>query len=120
MRREFLGCIALAASLVLAACAEPPATEPIPRGRQVYRALDCGRCHLIAGQGGRVGPELTHVGTVAEERRPSDPEGYLRESVSEPGRYVVPGFVDNMPRGVTQRLSQFDLDSLVAYLRSLR
>lgn len=120
MRGAFVWCIWIALAVLAGACAEPAATEPLARGRQLYRQLECARCHQVAGQGGRIGPELTRVGAVAEERRPADPTGYLRESVTEPGRYVVPGYPDTMPRGLTRGMSAFDLDSLVAYLSSLR
>lgn len=120
MRPQVALCIALALAW-LAACAEPPATDPIARGRQVYRQLDCGRCHHIAGSGGRLAPELTHIGTVAQTQRPSyTAEEYIRESILEPGRYVVPGYGDVMPRGLALRLSERDLDALVRYLASLR
>ena len=119
MRRRRWACIALL--LFAAACTEAPATEPVARGRQVYRALDCGRCHQIAGDGARIGPELTHVGAIAAERRPgASAEDYLRESIVSPGSYVVPGFTDTMPRGLTLHLSEADLEALLAYLGSLR
>lgn len=120
MRRRVLRCIALVAVLGLAACAEPPATEPAARGRQVYRALDCGRCHHVAGDGGRLGPELTRAGAVAEQRRPGGAADYLRQSLTDPGAYVVPGERDTMPRGLVLGLSASDLDALVAYLLTLR
>lgn len=120
MRRQVLRCIAIVAALVLAGCAEPPASEPVARGRQVYRALDCGRCHQIAGAGSRVGPDLSRAGTVAEQRRPGAAADYLRQSVTDPGAYVVPGYVDAMPRGLARGLSTADLDALIAYLASLR
>jgi cytochrome c5 len=114
----------LAASAVLASCAaEPPATDPIARGRQVYRELDCGACHEAGFRNlwRPVGPPLEHVGTVAETRRPGVPaEEYLRQSVTEPGAYLVPGYPDSMPRGLTKGLSQDDLGALVRYLGSLR
>jgi len=118
MRPQVLLCIALA---LIVACAEPPATDPVQRGRQVYRQLECGRCHHIEGSGGRLGPELTRIGAVAETRRPEHTaEEYIRESILDPGRYVVPGYNDVMPRGLGLRLSERDLDALVRYLASLR
>ena len=120
MRRQVLRCIAIVAALGLVACGEAPATEPVARGRQVYRALDCGKCHHVAGEGGRLGPELTHIGTVAAERRPGAAAEYLRQSLTEPGAYIVPGQHDTMPRGLVLGLSQADLDALVAYLAALR
>lgn len=119
MRPHLLACIALA--LAVACASEPPATDPIARGRQVYRQLDCARCHQIDGSGGRIGPELTRIGELAEDRRAGyTAEDYIRESIVDPGRYVVPGFNDVMPRGMASRLSERDLDALVRYLASLR
>ena len=120
MRRHVLWCIAFVAALGLLGCGEAPAAEPVARGRQVYRALDCGRCHQIAAEGARFGPELTHIGTLAEQRQPGAAATYLRQSVTDPGAYVVPGERDTMPRGLALGLSPTDLDALVAYLASLR
>jgi cytochrome c oxidase subunit 2 len=119
MRGVLAVCVALAALTIVTACDEPPATEPVARGRQVYRKLDCGRCHVIDGQGGRIGPELEHVGALAGTRRAGTAaEDYLRESVVSPGAYVVPGYNDVMPRGLARNLSDTDLDALVRYLKA--
>ena len=109
-------------ALLLASCAaEPPATDPVARGRQVYRALNCGSCHEPNLFGQHIGPPLDHVGSVAATRRPGMSAGdYLRESIIDPGAYVVPGYTDSMPRGLERSLSQEDLDALIAYLLSLR
>lgn len=117
--RRRIACFALASLAV--ACQEPIASEPIARGKQVYRALDCGRCHHIDRSGGRLGPELTRVGAAAATRRPGvAAEEYLRESILDPGAYIVPTYVDSMPRGLARGLSDNDLEALVAYLASLR
>ena len=42
----------------------------------------CGSCHLVKGRGGRVGPELTTVGSARSRT-------YLIESIREPGRYLT-------------------------------
>jgi len=123
MRKAALAAI-LAASGVAASCTpEPPATEPVARGRQVYREQSCGTCHE-PGPGNLfrpVGPALDHIGSVAESRRPGTAaEEYLRRSLVDPGAFVVPGYPDSMPRGLADRLSREDLDALVAYLLSLR
>ena len=121
-RSPGLGWIAALLALLIAACApEPPATEPVARGRQVYRQLGCASCHEPNLFGQRLGPPLDHVGTVTAERRPRmTAEAYLRESILDPGAYVVPGYQDTMPRGLGRDLSPTDLDALVAYLASLR
>ncbi len=115
--------VCVAGVLLLGACgAEPPATEPVARGRQVYRALDCGSCHEPSFLFGiRTGPPLEHVGTLAGARRAGMAgQDYLRESLESPGAYLVPGYADAMPRGLTRRLSPADADALIAYLLSLR
>ncbi len=48
------------------------------KGKQVYGSSGCAACHMIAGQGGDLGPELTNVGAL---RGP----GYLRNAVLYPG-----------------------------------
>lgn len=112
-------CLALV--VLLSACAEPPATDPVARGAQIYRQKSCGSCHAIAGNGGTIGPPLTHIGTVAQTRQPgTSAEDYLRSSITDPGAYVVPGFPDSMSRGLARGLSAADLDALVRYLLSLR
>jgi len=119
MGRLAASCLALVT--LLSACAETPATEPVARGAQLYRQKSCGSCHEIGGEGGRIGPSLTHVGTAAGERQPGTPaDQYLRESITDPGAYIVPGYPDSMSRGLARGLSDADLDALVRYLLSLR
>ncbi len=124
MGRRVLACIALLLFVSVAACTtETPATDPAQRGRQVYRTLDCASCHEAGLRNlfRRVGPPLDHIGTVAGERRPGlSAEDYIRQSLADPGIYVVPGYPDSMPRGLTKDLSPEDLAALIAYLASLR
>jgi putative heme-binding domain-containing protein len=48
------------------------------KGKLVYQKADCGKCHIIAGQGGSLGPELTEVGA----RRGVQ---FLRDALLRPG-----------------------------------
>src|SRR5207244_6516533 len=113
--------VAFVAVLVAACGSEPPATDPVARGGQVYRALNCGSCHEPNLFGQRLGPPLDHVGSVAATRRSglSAPD-YIRQSIIDPGAFVVPGYQDSMPRDLGRDLSPTDLDALVAYLLSLK
>jgi mono/diheme cytochrome c family protein len=113
--------LALAACVLASGCAEPRATDPIQRGKQVYREKGCANCHRIGSDGGTSGPDLTHVGTIADTRKPGmSAEDYLIESIRDPGAYVVPGYPDTMPRGIIRGMSDDDLDALVQYLLTLR
>lgn len=116
MRRALGLCVLLATLAV--ACEQPPEREPFARGRQLYGRLDCARCHLIDGQGGQLGPDLSRVGSVAGSRAAGQTaEEYLRRSIVSPGDYIVPGYNDVMPRGLARGLSEADLDALVLFLR---
>jgi cytochrome c oxidase cbb3-type subunit III len=55
-------------------------------GRAVYQRLGCSSCHIVAGEGGDFGPELTSIGA---RRSPL----YLRESVVDPGAALPRGAV---------------------------
>jgi cytochrome c553 len=124
MMGRLLCLCSLAVVLVAIACApEPAATDPIARGRQVYRASGCASCHerSLFNLFRPVGPPLDHIGTVAGTRVPGmSAEDYLRRSITDPGAYVVPGYPDSMPRGLARDLSPEDLAALVAYLASLK
>ncbi|HEU5288042.1 MAG TPA: cytochrome c [Candidatus Limnocylindria bacterium] len=123
MRKGALAVILAVAALASSCAPEPRATEPVARGRQVYGELGCGSCHEagLMNLWRPVGPPLDHVGTVAAGRRQGVPAGeYLRQSIVEPGSYVVPGYPDSMPRGLGDRISPEDLADLVQYLSTLR
>ncbi|TME78273.1 MAG: c-type cytochrome [Chloroflexi bacterium] len=124
MMGRLLCLCSLAVVLLVAACApEPAATDPIARGRQVYRELGCANCHegSIANFFRPVGPPLDRVGQAAAKRVPGlSAEDYLRQSITDPAAYLVPGYPDSMPRGLARDLSPEDLAALVAYLASLR
>lgn len=66
------------------------------KGKAVYDASGCAGCHIISGQGGGVGPELTRVGSM---RGP----GYLRTTLVTPGT-DLPHEAGAMERG---RFTQF-------------
>jgi cytochrome c553 len=124
MMGRLLSLCSLAVVIVAIACTpEPVATDPIARGRQVYRTLGCATCHeaSISNLFRPVGPPLDRVGQVGAERVPGvSAEEYLRQSTIDPGAYLVPGYRDSMPRGLANGLSPEDLAALVAYLASLK
>jgi cytochrome c oxidase cbb3-type subunit III len=44
--------------------ATPSATGDPKKGETLYQSSGCASCHMIAGQGGNIGPELTRVGAM--------------------------------------------------------
>jgi putative heme-binding domain-containing protein len=57
---------------------EAKVTGDPDKGKEIYDSSDCASCHIISGQGGDIGPELTQVGKL---RGP----GYLRNTILYPG-----------------------------------
>src|SRR5256885_4800917 len=54
------------------------------KGRALYDKLGCASCHIVKGNGGSFGPELTEVGLT---RGPA----YLRQSFLGPAEALPPG-----------------------------
>jgi cytochrome c oxidase cbb3-type subunit 3 len=66
-------------------------------GRAVYQRLECASCHVSAGQGGVLGPELTKVGQ-------SRAASYLLQAVLEPGTVHSKGVQGILPNGFSEYL----------------
>ena len=109
--------------LGMSACAPGQAKQGDPaRGEQRFGEIGCNGCHMVAGVGGMVGPDLTHIASapLPERGRWSSVSAYLEESIREPQAYLVPGYPGDMPSGAKLELSDDDLRDLVAYLLTLR
>lgn len=63
------------------------ATGDPAKGKAIYQQSGCAGCHIIDGEGGNLGPELTGIGS----RRAPD---YLRQAIVDPGAAL--------PRGTMQ------------------
>jgi putative heme-binding domain-containing protein len=64
---------------------QPPATPTgdAKRGETLFfGATRCSSCHMVGGRGGRLGPELTTVGSARSR-------AYIVESIREPGRHLT-------------------------------
>lgn len=97
-------------------------TDPVAQGQAVFTGSGtCAACHTIegvSGAAGTVGPNLTHIGTVAASRKESiSAEEYIRESISSPSAFVVAGFTAVMP-SLSAALTTEELDNLVEFLLS--
>lgn len=100
-------------------------------GLLLYKELYCGICHNLdaAGTGGLFGPNHNGIGTVAAQRiqepnyagEAATAAEYLRESIVNPGVYVVAGYAvtpHHMP--VYDYLDEGDVDALVQMLLEQR
>jgi cytochrome c oxidase cbb3-type subunit 3 len=75
---------------------QPSATGNPESGRKLFfGAAACSQCHMVQGQGGRFGPDLSRVGVMR-------PREYLVESIRDPDaqlteRFVATDFGTNPP-----------------------
>lgn len=113
------GQAAAAQAAAVAAGPNPDAGKQLVTGKG-----GCGTCHTIAGvqaMAGKVGPELTRVGTAAASRKPGmSAQDYLTESIENPTAFIVPGFPPAMPPRGGADLSDAEVASIVAYLLTLK
>lgn len=75
----------------------PPVTGTAQKGRDHYARLGCAGCHIINGQGGSLGPQLSDIGRL----RGAD---YLRQAIVEPGAMLPRGTLPVPARGYVEYL----------------
>ena len=87
--------------------------ELIPEGDTLFEVqLGCVGCHAINGAGGQTGPDLTNVFEQGEN--------FVRQSILNPNAVIAEGFSANiMPQTFGDRLSDENLNDLLAYLASV-
>ena len=100
--------------------ATPP---PVRDGSTIFVEKGCGGCHTIEGVTGAVGsigPGLDGVATRAETRVAGlSAEEYIRQSVKEPGAFIVPEFNDVM-LPIFESMTDEEIEIVVEYLLKLR
>ena len=110
--------------------------NPIALGERVFRTATpaCVACHSTTPGVTMAGPSLAGLSARTEQLLASpqytgnakDLAGYIRESITEPSAFVVPGpmysasGVSFMPTTFAKDLTPAQLDQLVAYLSSLK
>ncbi|MQF70492.1 cytochrome c [SAR202 cluster bacterium AD-812-D07_MRT_10900m] len=87
------------------------------QGKTLYEGNFCSGCHS-RGSDRIVGPGHQNVYETAKTRVPGmSPEDYLRQSIPDPGAFVVPGFPAIMPS--FDSLDDNQILALIEYLKSL-
>jgi mono/diheme cytochrome c family protein len=87
-------------------------------GDQIFTAAGCAGCHTFgpAGSNGTIGPNLNELKTQAGKLVPGkSAEEYVRESLEDPGAFIVQGFPNAMP-SFKGRLTDKQIQALVDYL----
>ena len=127
---NYVACFVL--TLFLTGCAvslpiSTPITGDVENGAQLFAqgrddAPPCLTCHqVVSGQVGfSVGPNLAGIGECAGTHVAGlTAEEYLRQSILEPGRYVVSGYRDIMYPDYNAHFREQDIQDLIAYLLTL-
>ncbi len=125
MKRVWIGLLGL--GVLLAACGPGAAAaddQAAARGQDLYLSggasgIPCATCHTLDGTD-LVGPSFQGIATRAASRLEGvSPQEYLRQSIIQPGSYVVEGYSDAMNKNYAETLSEQDIEDLVAYLMTL-
>ena len=117
---------------------EPPTATPTPvpptptpftevgdpeRGREIFQNgggvignTGCKGCHSL-GDVKTAGPPLKGISELASDRVPElSAAEYLRQSIVDPGTYILEGYKDAMPHYYQDALNEEDIAALVAFL----
>ena len=102
--------------------ASDPGDPLVSRGKEIFESSFCSTCHIVEGvTKGRVGPDLTHIGTDGASRKPGfSAEEYIFESIRDPEAFVAEGveraFPGTMTKDITDEYSDEEVAALVAFL----
>ena len=100
---------------------DPSELTTTEAGKIYYTVKGCAACHSVDGSAG-AGPSWQNIygyehrfanGTSAEVD-----DNYIRESILVPGAKIREGYGNNM-QSYQGKLNDFELDALIAYIRSL-
>jgi mono/diheme cytochrome c family protein len=87
-------------------------------GDQIFTAAGCAGCHTFgpAGSNGTIGPRLDELKTQAGKIEPGkSAEEYIRESLEDPGAFIVQGYPNAMP-SFKGRLTDQQIQAVIDYL----
>jgi mono/diheme cytochrome c family protein len=112
--------------VLVSACSQPDGSQTDPPGDLVAEGehvfnQQCTSCHAKDADTVIVGPALGKIGAQAGLRvQGQDARQYIEIAILQPGEYTVEGYPNVMPPDYDKRLSDQEIDALVAYLLSLK
>ena len=87
-------------------------------GQQIFTAAGCAGCHTFgpAKSTGTIGPNLNQLKTeAAKMEKGKTADEYIRESLEDPGAFIVKGFPNAMP-SFKGRLTDEQIKALIDFL----
>lgn len=89
-------------------------------GKALFTSNGCGGCHTYkpAGSAGKVGPDLDNLAADAQKANKGSVEDYTKESIEDPGAYVVAGYPNGVMPAYGGKLTESQVNDLVAFLTS--
>ena len=89
---------------------------PEERGEQLFVSIGCNACHSLDPDVTIVGPSMAGIADRAAGRTALSADDYLRESINDPGAFIVPDFTNAM---VVPKIPADQVEDLIAYIKTL-
>ncbi|CAI8035851.1 Cytochrome c oxidase subunit 2 [Geodia barretti] len=89
---------------------------PEERGEQLFISIGCNACHSLDADTTIVGPSLIGIADRAGTRTSLSADDYMRQSINDPGAFLVDGFTNAM---VVPKIPPNQVDDLIAYISTL-
>ena len=96
----------------------PQAPSGSAAGKALFTSNGCGSCHTYkpAASNGKVGPDLDNLPADAKKANKGPLPVYVKQSIEDPGAYVVPGFPNGVMPPYKGKLTDSQVNDLVKFL----
>ena len=84
-------------------------------GKSLFANESCVGCHAINGNGGSVGPDLSHEGSKRSL-------AWIKKQITDPSSHFAPGSMDGSSPAImpATSMSKAELNALAGYIESLK
>ena len=88
--------------------------EAISDPQELIALFTCDACHVITGEGGDIGPDISQIGGERDR-------AYLRQALLDPNAVIAEGFeADTMPDDLGEQMYVLELEILLDFLSGLK